>query len=31
MPYDPVDEDDQLSGENPADVEDSACVPCAEM
>jgi len=31
VPYDPIDEDEQVCGENPASVEDSACVPCAEM
>ena len=31
VPYDPVDEDEQVGGENPADVEDSDCVPCAKI
>lgn len=31
MPYDSVDQENQVGGENPEDIEDGASVPCFEM
>lgn len=31
MPYNPVDEDDQVAEENPTNVEDSASIACTKM